>query len=405
MIKFIRTNYLDILSIMYLLFVTTRISSFWVEQQAYFDIDESSGNFIVSIIGVLYLFLVIFNRERLLFTFSTKNKKIIFCFLLYALLSVSWALMPYISFRRWLKIFIIVLVTINIQRDPKKFLYILLIYISIVTISSLILIVFLPKYGYTNYYGVLLPQGVMGHKNFLGLFSSIAIIILPFIYWGLKQYKYLILFLLFVNLSFFILSDSKTAQTALISSYIISSFILFSIKRKFIMSLFLTLLILFQISITLAGVQYQELYSSFLYYIGKDPTFTGRVELWQALISIASSYRFLNGFGFKSFFLGSNSSWLVNYLPWEAPSAHSDYITVFLELGLIGLILMVVFLIASYYNILLKLKNNFQYYYMLVILNFFIVESVTEIHFFNTTILFVFLIIAKTYRTEENHEF
>lgn len=405
MIKFIKDNYFEILSVIYLLLVTTRISTFWIERIAYFDIDESSGSFLVSITGLACLFLVIFNRQRSLYTFNTKDKKIIFCFMLYALLSVSWALIPYISFRRWLKIFILILIALNIQKDPKKFSYILLTYFSIVTISSLILIIFFPKYGFTNYQGELLPQGIMGHKNFLGLFASIALIMIPFVYSCLKQHKSLIIFLLLTNLAFFITSESRTAQAALIFSYIISSLIIFSLSRKFILLIFSNFLILILISITLSGVQFQELYSSFLSAMGKDPTFTGRVELWQALITITSSYRFLNGFGFKSFFVGSSSPWMVCYLPWEAPSAHSDYITVFIELGLIGLILMIAFIIASYYKTILKMKNNFRYYYMLVILNFFLVESITEIHFFNTTILFVFLIIAKTYKNEEKYEF
>lgn len=74
--------------------------------------------------------------------------------------------------------------------------------------------------------------------------------------------------------------------------------------------------------------------------LGKDLTLTGRVDLWKILWSIALE-RPLLGHGFGGFWLGwegpSARVWLLSV--WDAPHAHNGYLGLWLELGVVGLVL------------------------------------------------------------------
>ena len=250
-----------------------------------------------------------------------------------------------------------------------------------------------------DYYGDKLPIGVLGHKNFLGLFSAVALIILPFVYQNINTYKKLIYILLFINFVFLVVTESKTAQVAFLVSFIFS-YAFMKVKQNAVLkSICIVIpLVYFIISYNIIGVNYSNVIDSFFSLIGKDSTFTGRVDLWGALINIGREHSFI-GYGYKSFFVGNMSSWLSAYLPWQASSAHNEYLAVFLELGLIGVILQVLFLISTYKNVF-SIKNKYGLF-LIILTTFYFLESFTEIHFFETNVLFLFVIIGMTFSYKE----
>jgi len=73
--------------------------------------------------------------------------------------------------------------------------------------------------------------------------------------------------------------------------------------------------------------------------IGKDPTLTGRTEIWEAVLE-ASNQRPLLGYGYNAFW-GKDSvpaNWIRFNTAWEVPSAHHGWLDVLLELGWVGAI-------------------------------------------------------------------
>ncbi len=73
--------------------------------------------------------------------------------------------------------------------------------------------------------------------------------------------------------------------------------------------------------------------------IGKDPTLTGRTEIWEAVLK-ASSERPLLGYGYNAFW-GRDSvpaNWIRYSTQWEVPSAHHGWLDALLELGWIGVL-------------------------------------------------------------------
>lgn len=82
--------------------------------------------------------------------------------------------------------------------------------------------------------------------------------------------------------------------------------------------------------------------------IGKDSTLTGRLPLWAAVWQKIIERPWL-GYGYNAFWLGANSEaadvWLTNR--WLPNHAHNGFLDLWLELGVIGLLLVIFHLTGS----------------------------------------------------------
>ena len=77
----------------------------------------------------------------------------------------------------------------------------------------------------------------------------------------------------------------------------------------------------------------------FLALFGKDPTLTGRTDIWAALMD-AIAQRPLLGYGYSAFW-GVDSEpayWVRVAVDWDAPTAHNSWLEITLALGLVGLV-------------------------------------------------------------------
>ena len=93
-------------------------------------------------------------------------------------------------------------------------------------------------------------------------------------------------------------------------------------------------------ALTLAVLALALLGSSGLFEaVGKDDTLTGRVHIWAEVYDAIARRRYL-GFGYNAFWLqGYGSAELIwQRVGWIAPTAHSGYLDVMLQLGFAGLL-------------------------------------------------------------------
>ncbi len=78
----------------------------------------------------------------------------------------------------------------------------------------------------------------------------------------------------------------------------------------------------------------------FLAALNRDPTFTGRLPLWSYALEAGLDRPWL-GYGYSGFW--NDNSALVQSIwaaiDWKAPSAHNGYLDIFLQIGVVGLIL------------------------------------------------------------------
>ncbi|MGA9061701.1 MAG: O-antigen ligase family protein [Terracidiphilus sp.] len=89
--------------------------------------------------------------------------------------------------------------------------------------------------------------------------------------------------------------------------------------------------------------------------LGRTPTLTGRTEIWRTLLATHTNP--LLGTGYESFWLGPRLEWI-----WQQRGhineAHNGYLDIYLNLGLIGLLLVLLLLVTSYRTICRRLSRD-----------------------------------------------
>ena len=90
--------------------------------------------------------------------------------------------------------------------------------------------------------------------------------------------------------------------------------------------------------------------------MGKDPTLTGRTDVWQTVIPMTPDPWM--GAGVESFWLGQRLKKLWEIFPWQPNEAHNGYIEAYLNLGWIGLILLGILLMSGYRRVISTFRHD-----------------------------------------------
>src|SRR5262249_13885080 len=94
--------------------------------------------------------------------------------------------------------------------------------------------------------------------------------------------------------------------------------------------------------------------------LGRGTDMTGRTELWEHCLQFQANPIF--GAGFESFFLGERRDRIAEfYHKWRPGGAHNGYLSIYLNLGLIGLFLLIGLLIMTFWKIRLELFRDFEW--------------------------------------------
>jgi hypothetical protein len=135
--------------------------------------------------------------------------------------------------------------------------------------------------------------------------------------------------------------------------------------------------------------------------IGRDPTITGRTAIWHLLLGM--NVNPLIGTGFESFWLGKRLEYILNNLA-MLNEAHNGYLEVFLNLGWIGVSLLVVVIVTGYRNIIAAFPHDpdrttlrLAYFVVGVIYN------LTEAGFRMLSPVWIFFLLAVTALPEVPH--
>ena len=132
--------------------------------------------------------------------------------------------------------------------------------------------------------------------------------------------------------------------------------------------------------------------------LGRGSTLTGRTDLWAHCLEVQSSP--ILGEGFESFWLPERRAKIAAFFHnWSPGSAHNSYLDTYLDLGLIGLSILIGLFIATFWKIRLELFRNFEWgRYRLAFLVAVLLRGWTESMFTTGSPLwFVFYIIAMDY--------
>lgn len=335
--------------------------------------------------------LIIITRKNISST-AVRNSVWAVILSLYMLISISWSEMVFVSFKRWIReaVAIIMIFCVATEIDPKdaalsimrRVIYILIPY-------SLVLIKYYPHLGviYARWSGMAMWTGATLHKNTLSSLCGFSIF---FLVWTLvrrshredfpviRYQKYLELFLLLLSIWLFLgadhsLNNSATSTVALALGFALLGILLWLKKRNKIISswvlMLFTVIFIGYGTITpfageLTGIDISGL-------VGREETLTGRADIWKVLVPYAMSSPLL-GHGFGGFWTDAIRSITSSH-------AHNGYLDILLETGFLGLMLFSILFIMTAKNAQRAMATNFSWGTLWVCLLFMgLAQNITE---------------------------
>lgn len=327
----------------------------------------------------------------------------ILLFFFYCAVSVLWSEYPEVAFKRWTKavgdpMMAIIVITDPDWRNAIKRIFARASFLLIPL--SVLLIKYYPQYGreYSKSWQTMY-SGVTTHKNTLGmicLFFGLGAL------WRfLEDYRNredknrtrrLIAHgaILAMVIWLFWMSNSMTA----LASFLMSATLLLAIRRPIVIRMpsLVHLLGLGLIVVSLFAILFDSA-GSLVGTLGRNANLTGRTDIWRTVLSMAGNP--LLGTGFESFWLGKRLE-----LAWAAHfeglvSSHNGYLEVFVNLGWIGIILLVSILITGYRKISAAFRRDpaagslwVAFFYAAV------TSNLTESYFRMLTSVWIFLLLS-----------
>ena len=308
--------------------------------------------------GLMIAGFMVLVRRNVSFAQLVENNKAFAVFVLYCGASILWSDFPFVAFKRWFKGFgdpIMVLIILTEPNPLKAVEIVLRVCINLLVPLSVLFIKYYPYLGRAySEWGMMVYTGVTTNKNMLGFTLMVyALFLLWILYrrWGQRSASWsdnvgIPLMLLGMVGWLFSMADSKTPLLSL--GLAVSIFIALGLRsiRNHITALLVVGALIF------GTLQWSfDIKSSIAEGAGRDATFTGRTEVWDAVLSMQEHP--ILGFGFDSFWLGDRLKTLQDMWYFRPTQSHSGYIEMYVNLGGVGLVFFAVVLI-SYYRKALK---------------------------------------------------
>lgn len=209
----------------------------------------------------------------------------------------------------------------------------------IVIASSILSALVIPGYGIMREPHAGAWRGVFSHKNALGRAMALGAIVLSLLAnkRPLREWLFSLSAIVAVLTVFY--SQSASSFVVLIAC-VIAIRLLPTLRSHSSAALFFVLFGLLIASS--AAVLFVVSPMDLLGLLGRDPSLTGRTELWQLAMTAVTDRPWF-GYGYSSFWLGWSgpSAEIWARLNWEPPHAHNGVIDMLLNLGVIGLALFV----------------------------------------------------------------
>lgn len=311
---------------------------------------------------------------------AIKQNAIATIIIFYSLLSVVWTKEPGISFRRWGReaIALIIALLLSSEKSPIKTLTSAMrkaIYAALPL--SLLLIKYFPKYGrsYGRWSGEEMWEGIASQKNGLAILCAISIL---FMIWSIaqniKKWKrlssklpvFIDIFMILLALYLMMgprrtLTYSATSLLSLIIGIItMLSYKAFTKRGMGVEKQIMLIAIIIMAIGILMPFSGKIPIKALPKMINRGDTLTGRTEIWNALIPYAKKHILL-GHGFGGF-------WTTSLRNQISSHAHNGYLDTILEIGVIGLALFILFILIIIKKSSVSPNKDASYFFMALII-------------------------------------
>ena len=352
--------------VIYLAINASRLPSSWLGGSAAQTLED--GNSLDRAVYLALMFLaiaVLTSRSFKWLNFFRRNLALT-GFLGFALVSTLWSDYAFVAFKRWIRDsgqYFMILLALSDPR-PVEAVRVLFRRVCFLMIPlSILLYKYYPEVGkqYEFWTGQGSFVGVTTSKNMLGLLCLLSGL---FFLWDTqthwadrkegrtKKILYVNVSMLAMTLWLLYLSNSATSRVC----FLFGCFVLWASHNKTLKShpaiLTTALPVGFCLYALLAfgfGVDINAVIAA---QVGRDPTLTGRTHIWYT--ELATNTNPFVGTGYESFWLGPRLQWVWERAG-EINEAHNGYLHIYLNLGFVGVVALIAFLMAGYWNICQKI--------------------------------------------------
>ncbi|MGC2528001.1 MAG: O-antigen ligase family protein [Candidatus Acidiferrum sp.] len=294
-----------------------------------------------------------------------KKNALILLFFLFCAVSIVWSDFPLVAFKRWIKALgdlgmVLIILT---EADPLSALKRLL--------ARLGFLIFPLSVLFIKYYleiGRRLTQGwteeavgVATQKNGLGLDCMMYGVF--FLWMFVSTYRgrddpgrrrRLLAYGTIIGMIIWLLNQCNS--TTSITGLVCAGAVMWFASRPSRKPAVVHLLVLAVIGLAVTAV-YLDPGGGMVEALGKDPTLTGRTEIWHLVLGLHTNPWI--GTGFESFWLGPRLDKMRNAMPnFPINEAHNGYLEVYLNLGWAGVCFVVLLLVTGYNRVISGIRRN-----------------------------------------------
>ncbi|MFP4013482.1 MAG: O-antigen ligase family protein [Chitinispirillaceae bacterium] len=395
------------LPLLWMLRCGSRSLAYWLDPQLTMAADDFmtgnpyDRNFFLALefLGVLVL---LWRRFDLIY-FIRHNIWVVLLFV-YMLSSLLWSDFPDISIRRWARALgdiLMVLVVVTESDVPAAYNWMVRRFAYVLVPLSVMLVKYFREIGVAyDFTGDMeMWVGVTTHKNSLGQLVTLSLL---FFVWQFLRRKWSYFDIPIVIGALWLLGGSGTASSKTsILVFLTGTAMFVALSRlknaKVLVVGFCSVLVTAFIGeVILEFFLHTSIFELVLSTTGRDATLTGRTDLWVEVIRIGMQHPFL-GSGYGNFWLGDFSHNLWDIFNWHPAQAHNGYIDVFVDIGFIGLFLVVMLVLWGIRSSFREISRGSEFgKFRLVIILMVVIYNIAESSFAKPTSLlwFTFLIMA-----------
>lgn len=330
----------------------SRPISMWLDFGGADDYLEGSPLDRLFYFGLILASLAVLSRRRIVWSEVIARSWPILLFYLYLLVSVTWSPTPFVSFKRWFKDFgnIFIALVILTEVNPQQAFRAVFVRCAYVLIPlSVVFLRYFPELGRRYLRGGQLEVvGVTTQKNSLGILIVICGLVLIWDWFERTESvtrrrrldRYLPVAFLAMGIYLLNLSDSKTSMLCFLFGGAVMLSPRIPVLKHRVGALGFLLLAAVLGYFVLDSVF--QIKGALLGALGRDQTFTGRTEVWQALLALKTDPLF--GTGFCN--IWSNYQLLEQLPDWVGKSTHNGYLEMYIDGGYVCLFFLAIMILV-----------------------------------------------------------
>ncbi|MBI1920745.1 MAG: O-antigen ligase family protein [Geobacter sp.] len=347
-----------------------------------FDFARSQGDPLMQTVysGIYLVIALLTIRYRKTVFALVLREKFLACLLVMTWLSALWSDAPGITLRRGAALTGTTLfgMYLAVRYELREQMRLLAQALGLAAILSLLVALFLPAMGISRDIHEGSWRGIFVHKNILGQMMVLS----SMVYLVLLAEGGKLLLCAFAGFAFSLgLLLLSTAKTSLL--IFVALMALLALFKALRWHYYLRIFFFSALLVTGgSGIVWLIQNSGYaLNALGRDPTLSGRTELWELVLDMILK-RPLLGYGFSAFWmgLGSKSADVWDLAGWDASHAHNGILNLSLDLGLAGVL---VFTLGFFASVRKALRTKYpmdaiEGLWPLVYLAFFLLFNLTE---------------------------